>query len=208
MITDASVLGRESVFRLTVCGEERQQEYLQKAEKFLGIDFPRSYVQRATVLTLVDQLGEMLGGALVVTEPEYRSLLSIPPTAVDWTAQFTCDSDVAEINGVWLSPEVRTPILPVTFWRQFINHLLTLPKHRFLFTYDHSNKQMRKITGWLRYDVLYSGLTEQLPGMQHPSQETIAVLHRDSFARLIETLNRFEGSAVPDYGAALPVSRG
>lgn len=208
MITDSLVLGRESVFRLTVCTAERRQEYLHKAENFLGINFPRSYVERATVLTLVDQLGEMLGGALVVTEPEYRSLLSIPSSAGDWTAQFTCDTDVAEINGVWLSPEVRTPILPVTFWRQFINHLLTLPKHRFLFTYDHSNKQMRKITGWLRYDVLYSGLTEQLPGMQRPSHETIAVLHRDSFARLIETLNRFEGSAVPACDTPMAVGQG
>lgn len=199
MITDSVVLGKEAVFRLTVCGGQRRQEYLQKAEKFLGIDFPPSYVERATILTLVDQLGEMRGGALVVNEPEFRSLLSIPPTAIHGESPFVCDTDVAEINGVWLSPEVRTPILPVTFWRQFINHLLTLPKHRFLFTYDHSNKQMRKITGWLRYDVLYSGLTEQLPGMQRPSHETIAVLHRDSFARLNETLHRFEGSAVPCY---------
>jgi hypothetical protein len=110
---------------------------------------------------------------------------------------------VGQINGVWLSPEVRTPILPVTFWRQLIGHLLTLDKQRFLFTFDHKNKQMRKITGWLRYDVLYSGLTEQLPGMQQPSQETIAVLHRDSFRRMHETLQRFDGSAVPCYDEPL-----
>lgn len=200
MITDSCQLGKETVFRLKVCDPGRRDEYLRRTSDRLGVDFPSDYLERATILTLLDQLGEMRGGALVVSKPEFRSLLSIPTeNHSQWIDGFRDVGDVSEINGVWLSPEVRTPILPVTFWRQLITYLLTQEKERFLFTYDHSNRQMQKIIGWLRFDILYSGLTECLPGMRQSSHETIAVLHRDSFARLSETLNRFEGSAVPRY---------
>lgn len=201
---DACVGGRETVYRLVVCDSSRFEEYHQKALEFLGVEFPVDYYNRSVTLTLIDQVGEMWGGAIIALEPEFRSLLSIPNRTKETTAGLEPISGVAEINGVWLAPGVKSPILPVTFWRQLINFLLTLDKDRFLFTFDLSNKTMRKIASWLRYEVLYSGPTHQLPGMIKPSCETIAVLNRDSFASLIETLNRFEGSAVPAYDDSIP----
>ncbi|MBL8891473.1 MAG: hypothetical protein JNL67_15950 [Planctomycetaceae bacterium] len=196
---DACAVGRETVYRLVVCDSSRFEEYHQKAFEFLGVEFPVDYYKRSVTLTLIDQLGDMWGGAIIALEPEFRSLLSIPNQTSGYSQGLEPMSSVAEINGVWLAPGVKSPILPVTFWRQLINFLLTLDKDRFLFTFDLSNKTMRKITSWLRYDVLYSGPTHQLPGMKQPSCETIAVLHRDSFAAMNDTLNRFEGSAVPVY---------
>lgn len=201
---DASAAGRETVYRLVVCDSSRINEYHQKAVEFLGVDFPADYYDRSVTLALIDQLGCMCGGAIIALEPEFRSLLSIPTQAKEAPPGLEPISRVAEINGVWLSPDAKSPILPVTFWRQVINFLMSLDKDRFLFTFDLSNKMMRKITSWLRYDVLYSGPTRQLPGMKQPSCETIAVLHRDSFAALFDTLNRFEGSAVPMDDDSIP----
>jgi hypothetical protein len=144
----------------------------------------------------------MCGGVLVVQRGPFRSLLAIDRlAATGLAAELNKATDVAEINGVWLAPDVKTPILPVTFWRQLIGFLLTSDKQKFLFTFDRQNRQMRKLTSWLRYDVLYSGPTHQLIGMKGPSDETIAVLYRDSFVSLNETLQRFEGSATPTYRA-------
>lgn len=206
MISDAGVLGREtatfgreSVFQLGVCDPSRSSEYRQKTAEILGIDFPAEYYDRSLILTLVDQADCMCGGALLVLQPEFRSLLSIPHLSENNAVRLGSTDDVAEINGVWLAPGVKAPILGVTFWRQLLAFLHTLDKQRFLFTFDRSNKQMRKITSWLRYDVLYTGPTRQLAGMKKPSDETIAILHRDSFNSLNEAFSRFEGSMVPTY---------
>ncbi|MBL8854925.1 MAG: hypothetical protein JNK57_13245 [Planctomycetaceae bacterium] len=206
MISDAGVLVREtvtmvreSVFKLRICESHRISEYQQKTAEILGIDFPNEYYDRSLILTLVDQSDRMCGGALLVLQPEFRSLLSIPNATGNATLQLGSAEDIAEINGVWLSPGVKAPILGVTFWRQLLAFLQTLDKRRFLFTFDRSNKQMRKITSWLRYDVLYSGPTRQLPGMKQPTEETIAILHSDSFASLNEAFDRLEGSMVPNY---------
>ena len=213
MISDTGVLGREavscvreSVFQLKVCDPSRTGEYQQKTSDILGIDFPTEYYERSLILILLDQAGRMCGGALIVLHPEFRSLLSIPHPSEHHAFRLESTDDVAEINGVWLSPEVKAPILGVTFWRQLLTFLHTLDKQRFLFTFDRSNKQMRKITSWLRYDILYTGPTRQLPGMKRPSDETIAILHRDSFNSLNEAFSRFEGSMVPTYNDSVASS--
>lgn len=222
MISDAGVLGREtatfgreSVFQLGLCDPNRSSEYRQKTAEILGIDFPAEYYDRSLILTLVDQADCMCGGALIVLQPEFRSLLSIPHQSENNAVRLGSENtavrlgstdDVAEINGVWLAPGVKAPILGVTFWRQLLAFLHTLDKQRFLFTFDRSNKQMRKITSWLRYDVLYTGPTRQLAGMKKPSDETIAILHRDSFNSLNEAFSRFEGSMVPTYNDSIASS--
>jgi hypothetical protein len=210
MISDAGVLGREtvtmvreSVFKLRICEPHRVGEYQQKTAEILGIDLPKEYYDRSLILILVDQADRMCGGALLVMQPEFRSLLSIPEATGNTALLLGAADDVAEINGVWLSPGVKAPILGVTFWRQLLTFLQTLDKRRFLFTFDRSNKQMRKITSWLRYDVLFSGPTRQLPGMKQPTEETIAILHSDSFASLNEAFDRLEGSMVPTYSEAV-----
>lgn len=199
MNTKVDALGTEQVFRMIPATGLLLGEFYSKTEEILEIRFPEEYLERAQVMVLMDQYDLICGGAMIVDQPEFRSLQGIPNYKNrDWFHQ-EFGNGLAEVNGVWVDPKIKSPILPLTFWRKLIGYLLNTGFDRFLFTFDNANFKMKKVTSWLQHDVLYSGRTLQLDGMPKPSDETIALITRASFASLHETLSRNFGSAVPRY---------
>ena len=188
----------DHVYRLGLAQPGDVPRFQQWTREILNLNLPEDYLQRGKILVLRDQRDQICGGCLVVLQPEFRSLQSIPSTQ---RKSFPYDSErLAEVNAVWLSPGIKSPILPLTFWRQLALFLLSTHREQFLFTYDHGNRQMRKFASWLCHQVIYSGQTKQLEGMPGPALETIALVSRDSLLYLHHKLHpQAVGSAVPRY---------
>ena len=174
-------LTQQAVYRLVEPDAERLEEYLEATKAILGLVFPQPYLERAEICCLVDQQDRLCGGGMVVLEPEFRSLQSIPEFAIDASlGDLETALDVAEINGVWIHPEIKSPMLPLAFWGRFLEKILETGMPRLLFTFNNDNTQMRKLTSWLAHEVLYSGLTRQLDGMPRPTHETVALTNREA----------------------------
>lgn len=179
------------VHQLVEPNQDQLASFLKESTELLGIQFPKEYVERSTVLTLVDQQQLVCGGAIVVTEPPYRSLGAIPPNQQNeaWE-ELNSTEHVVEVNGVWLAHELRSPYLSFSFWRHLITYLLSTDQKQFIFTFDNSNDRMMDVAKWLKPNVLYSGRTLKLEGMKSESDETIAWVDHESIKVVLELLER------------------
>lgn len=178
------------VHQLVPAKGEKLTQFIDETELVLGIRFPTDYLNRASVLTLVDQRQVICGGAIVVLEPPFRSIRSIPTSnEVDYLSM-AGQEDWAEINGVWLHTEKKSPYLSFTFWSHLISHLLRTSKQQFIFTFDNSNNRMGQVANVFQPEVLYSGRTIKLEGMKTDSDETIAAVNREVLSTAQELLER------------------
>lgn len=180
-----------SVHRLVRPNSLQLASYLTDTFEILELCLPSEYLSRAYILTLVDQRDVVCGGAMVIKQPEFRSLTTVPEDVREKAIAFIGDlDDVAEVNGVWVQSDCKSPFVSFSFWHQFISELLSMPKKKFLFTYDNSNARMSQLASSLDAIVLYSGRTLKLEGMAKPSNETIAMATRPSLETSLELLER------------------
>lgn len=179
--------------RLDVPKLDQQKEFLRQTAAILEIEFPGEYIERGTILTLLNSTDEICGGAIVVSEPPFRSLEGIPGNR-DWS-KIGSEKTIAEVNGVWLSSALKSPYLSFAFWQQLVSFLAHTKKQQFLFTFDNSNNRMRDFAAWLQPEILYSGKTKKLSGMKSSSDETIAIVSRESLLNLQAMLDRRNGGA-------------
>lgn len=180
-----------SVHRLVRPNSSQLANYLADTFDILELCLPNEYLRRAHILTLVDQRDVVCGGAMVIKQPEFRSLTTVPEDVRAKAIAFIGDlDDVAEVNGVWVQSDCKSLFVSFSFWHQFISELLSMPKKKFLFTYDNSNARMSQLASSLDATVLYSGRTLKLEGMAKPSNETIAMATRPSLETSLELLER------------------
>ena len=169
---------------------EQRFEFLKQTESVLGIRFPDEYLLRGHVLSLVDQSQLICGGAIVVLEAPFRSVVAIPECTIDIRSKLGPPQECAELNGVWLLSGMKSPYLTFTFWRLLISHLLLTNKHRFIFTFDNSNDRMKEVAVVFKPEILYSGKTVKLEGMKEEADETIAIVNREGLVAVWEMLER------------------
>lgn len=189
----------QNVYRLKEVSEERLPEYLKQNEEILDIQFPQEYLQRSTSYALLDQDDKICGGLIIAHRPPFRSLQSIPAEFIETTMETLGPvEEVAEINGVWVAPDFRSPFVSFSFWQQMIGVLLETGKRRFLFTINDYNLHMRGHVNVLEPQVLFSGKTIQLDGMKESTCETILSIPQESLPAVAEMLQRRGiGSAKP-----------
>ena len=87
----------------------RLKECLASTYDVLGIKYPDEYIARGTMYSLVDKNGNAFGGAILVTQPPFRSLESIPIDSNEIAGKIRKVRAMAEINGIWLAEDTRSP---------------------------------------------------------------------------------------------------
>lgn len=193
---------RHRSHRLVTVPDRQREQALELTSSALGICFPGDYVNRGILYALQDQQGDMHGGAIVVSDPPFRSLQGIPNARA--VARCLPDpNQIAEINGVWLSEQMRSPFASFLFWTQLLEELLQTGAGQFLFTFDRSNSRMSALMQWAAPVVVYSGRTRQLPGMKSVSEETIALLDRPMIESFLTLINQLGSRQLPPRQADL-----
>jgi hypothetical protein len=175
--------------QMAVVAKEQCGEWAKMAAAELGVDFPEEYLARGRVLAFLDPQQTICGGAMIVVEPPFRSLQSI---GAEGDARDDIDLDVgslAEINGVWISPQARTTLASMQFWRLLLKEAVATGREQFLFTYPGNNGRLPAAYLLVKPRILYSGVTRLLPGMKQQVAETIAVIEAKRIARLLAMLD-------------------
>ena len=148
-------------------------DFLDKIEHHSGVRLPIEYVKRSKVVGafLHDQL---VATYMLVTSPGYRSMLFVPDAVKDKNGFFSQDSfDMLEVNGLWISPALKTPYLQMCVWAKLIKDIFLCKRKYVLLMRSKRNRSMEKFLGMANPELLYEG--EPLPMAGEKTHEVIQV---------------------------------
>jgi hypothetical protein len=145
------------------------------AHRVLHIEYPLDYLERSRVIGVCDEGGELLGGFAIDSRGPFRSLTQIPAEDQARMAFELAElaRSAAEINGLWLSGKVRSPLLIAWFWLTLGWEMVRSGRRRVVYSYVMSDARLKRMWGAMESQVLYQGWVDQLPGMTGPERESV-----------------------------------
>lgn len=144
------------IFR-TITEESALEEVLDKVENYSGVRLPIAYARRNKIVGAFLH-NKLVAGYMVVTKPEFRSLMFVPSGHESLKSLSAIDNyDMMEINGLWLSPAVKTPILQAKVWFHLIKDIFLSKKKYVLLMRNRRNKNMERFLNMANPTELYSG---------------------------------------------------
>lgn len=141
----------------TVTEQSEIDIVLERIEGYSGVRLPISYVSQGRIV------GAFLHNRLVacyilVTKPDFRSLMFVPNEIKSSSKFFKNDSyEMMEVNGLWISPALKTPALQVRVWLQLIKDIFLSKKKYVLLMRDSRTRSMERFFGMAAPVSLYSG---------------------------------------------------
>jgi hypothetical protein len=157
-------------------GLESATKFQKAAAEYIGIEFPLSYLRRSKIFGVFNHHHEIVGGFLIVMEGSLRSFESLPsltylPTQIDrW--------DVAEVNALWLAPDLRRSFMSILFWFFVITQLAMSGKKYFTYTYSTNKSKLSNFYARAKPIKIFEGQTKMLDGMTEEEYETIEVVSK------------------------------
>ncbi len=144
------------IFR-TITDDQGIEEVINKVENYSGVRLPLAYAKRNKVVGafLHEQL---VAGYMIVTKPDFRSLMFVPDELKSTSQIGDLDSyDMMEVNGLWLGPAVKTPMMQAKVWFNLIKDIFLAKKNYVLLMQDSRNKNMERFLSMANPTMLYSG---------------------------------------------------
>lgn len=154
------------------------QNYLNKFEGFVGVRLPYDYSMRSTIMGAFK--GEdMVGGYMLVTRPEFRSLMFVPD-AVKASHEFfrNDDFEMMEVNGVWMSAALKSAVDQYSIWINLIWDVFRARKKYVLLMADLRNGNVRNIHNLTNPRLLYEGPPMLMSGSTSHSTIRVSVTTR------------------------------
>lgn len=149
------------------------ETYLEKFENFVGVKLPYDYSLRSTIVGAFKK-GEMIAGYMLVTKPEFRSLMFVPDSIKNSNQFFKNDQfEMMEVNGVWISAAVKSAGEQYRIWSHLIWDIFLARKKYVLLMADLRNSNIRNIHSLTNPELLYEGAPSLMAGAK--SHSTIRV---------------------------------
>jgi hypothetical protein len=131
-------------FRIISGGEEIDL-FLEIFERHVGIKLPADYVSNSKIVGAFLH-EKLVGGYMLVTSPPFRSTLFVPDSVKKWHSFFENDAyDMMEVNGVWISPALKSAKLQFSVWTQLLMDIFLSKKKYILLMRDARNKNVDHI---------------------------------------------------------------
>ena len=163
----------EAIKFKTLSEESEIDMYLSKFEGFVGVRLPYDYSMRSTIVGAFKG-EEMIGGYMLVTRPQFRSLMFVPDQVKQDGKFFKNDQfEMMEVNGVWISAAVKSASDQYRFWMKMIVDIFMARKKFILLMADLRNANVRNIHSMTNPELLYEGPPMLMAGAQ--SHSTICV---------------------------------
>ncbi len=133
------------------------ENVLDKIENYSGVRLPLEYAEKNKVVGVFLHK-QLVAGYIIVTNPEFRSLMFVPKQALSYSKLATTDSyDVMEVNGLWIGPSVKTPMMQAKVWLHLIKDIFMSKKKYVLLMRDSRNRNMERFFGMANPVALYDG---------------------------------------------------
>ena len=133
-----------------------------------------------------DDNGQLASIYMLVTEPEFRSISFIPDEIKKTNPFFNEDQyNMVEINGLWISPSLKTPMLQVSVWGHLIKDIFLCKKKHVLLMRNSKTKSMERFLNMVNPENLYEGEPNQMSGQK--THQMIEVSHSTRWSIILNT---------------------
>ncbi len=168
----------EAIKFKTLSKESEIDLYLSKFEGFVGVRLPHDYSLRSTIVGAFKG-DDMIGGYMLVTKPQFRSLMFVPDQVKEQGRFFKNDQyEMMEVNGVWLSAAVKSAADQYRFWMKMIVDIFMARKKYILLMADLRNANVRNIHGMTNPELLYEGPPMLMAGARSHSSIRVSYTTR------------------------------
>lgn len=146
--------------------EAEVERYVENWENYSGVRLPLDYANNSEVVGAFLH-GKLVGGYMLVTRPEFRSLMFVPDEIKASHSFFQNDKfEMMEVNGLWVGTRIRTPQLQFKFWTHLLKDIFFCRKNYLLMMSNSKHKAIEKIHNLTNPQFLYEGAPKLL-GSQH-----------------------------------------
>lgn len=173
----------EAIKFKTLTNEQDIDTFLSRFESYVGVKLPYDYAQRSTFVAGFKG-DEMVGGYMLVTKPEFRSLMFVPDAVRAEHDFFKNDSyDMMEINGVWMSASLKTAAEQFGIWLRLILDAFKCRKQYVLLMANQRNLNIRHVHAMTGAKDIYEGEPMLMSGEK--SHSTIRVSYTTRWSLLL-----------------------
>lgn len=150
-------------FRNITSGSEMSL-FLDKVENYTDVRLPTNYASSSKIVGAFLH-DKMVAGYMIVTKPNFRSLLFVPDSVKKTRSFFSIDHyEMMEVNGLWIGPAIKTPQLQFKIWMQLAKDVFFSKKKYVLLMSSSKNKNIKRLHSLTNPKVLYKGAPNILVG--------------------------------------------
>jgi len=157
----------------TLVTDQEIDLFIDKIENYTSVRLTKVYANNSRIVGafLHDKI---VGGYMLVSKPQFRSLLFVPDSIKSDSEFFKNDTyEMLEVNGVWLSPAIKTPKMQYKFWMKLLLDIFLTKKKYLLLMSNLKNKNIGYLHSLANPEILYEGSPSLMAGEK--SHEMIRV---------------------------------
>ena len=163
--------------------ESEIEFFLGRFESYVGVKLPYDYADRSTFVAGYKG-DEMVAGYMLVTKPEFRSLMFVPDQVKREHDFFKNESyEMMEINGVWMSASLKSASEQFGVWLKLILDAFRCRKQFVLLMANQRNSNIRNIHSMTGAKDIYEGAPMLSSGDK--SHSTIRVSYTTRWSLLL-----------------------
>tara|TARA_B110000858_G_scaffold197565_1_gene259672 strand:+ start:6214 stop:6849 length:636 start_codon:yes stop_codon:yes gene_type:complete len=141
----------------TITTQEETELVLQKVESNLGVRLPDEYARNSKLVGVFLQ-GQLSACYMLVTRPNFRSLLFIPDHIKKSIELLQNDQfEMMEVNGLWIGPSLKNPVMQLRVWSHLILDIFMSKKRFVLLMQNSNNKCMERFMSMATPQHIYEG---------------------------------------------------
>lgn len=154
------------------------ERYIEKVEDYSGVRLPYNYAKESTIVGVFLQK-TLVGGYMLVTKPEFRSLMFLPDKIKSSCEFLKKDKfEMMEVNGLWVGPSIKTPQMQFRFWIRLLRDIFFCRKKYLLMMSNRKHKAIERIHNLTDPVNLYEGESKLLGGQKTHEDIRIAYTTR------------------------------
>lgn len=175
----------EAITFRTLTDEKDINEYLQRFEGYVRVKLPYDYTRRGRIVAAY-RAGKMVAGYMLVTKPDYRSLMFVPDEVREQHEFFRNDPyEMMEVNGLWIGAGLRRASDQFRVWLHMLRDVFLCRKKYVLLMADMRNANIGRIHGMMGSKEIYQGEPMVMAGSKTHAQIRVGYTTRWSLIRHI-----------------------
>lgn len=156
--------------------------FLERFNFYVGVRLSEEYAKQGFITGLYDENDLLVGGYMIITQPNFR-ILGMVPDVVKRAHPFfkeASPSDIVEVNGVWLARKATRGNTPKTFWLRILDDVIKCKKNYLLIMADARNQSVQRVHQDLRPTLIFKGSPELQAGVTSHKEIVVSYAKRSN----------------------------